>query len=222
MAMTKDDVRAAFRQAMALEFAGIPQEEEIDHTFSPGFCARMDALIAQQRRGSFRLLSRNKRRALVIAALLAVMLLLTGFTPAGQQLARLAVEFFEEFVDYEHAPTLRTEIKTQYALSPVPEGFALVSETNNGNYYSEKIYANTDGKTLVFMQTAGTINGTLDNERGDVLYTTVNDISILLRLSPQQSFASWIQDGYYMSISCYGPAEQTDLELWVASVSPVG
>ena len=47
MALTREEVIKAFWEAAKMENEGIPPEDEIDHTFSPEYCARRDALIEQ-------------------------------------------------------------------------------------------------------------------------------------------------------------------------------
>lgn len=45
MALTREQVKEAFREAAVKEFEHIPPEDEIDYTFSPEYCARRDSLI---------------------------------------------------------------------------------------------------------------------------------------------------------------------------------
>ena len=102
MAMTKAEVREAFREVMAADYADVPKREEIEHTFSPEFYARMDALIAEQKRVAWRMMPRQCKRVLVVAAILAATLMLVACSPVLRHaMARLAVTIYETFVDFK-------------------------------------------------------------------------------------------------------------------------
>lgn len=45
MALTKEEVREAFREAMQKQYADVPPAEEIDHEFSPEFLLKMKNLM---------------------------------------------------------------------------------------------------------------------------------------------------------------------------------
>lgn len=60
MAMSKAEVRRAFREVMAAEYADIPAAEEIDHVFSAGFLSAVACLVEEEKRGSWHLLSRQR------------------------------------------------------------------------------------------------------------------------------------------------------------------
>ena len=101
MALSKAEVCRAFRQVMAQDYADIPEKDAIEHVFSPEFYAKMDALIAEQKRGSWRLLKQRVRRTLVVAVILTLSLLLVACTPRLRQaVAELAVTVYETFVDF--------------------------------------------------------------------------------------------------------------------------
>lgn len=54
MAMTKEEVKEAFREVMARAYADIPDKDAIDHQFSPEFYEKMEKLIADYKRGAYR------------------------------------------------------------------------------------------------------------------------------------------------------------------------
>ena len=54
MAMTKEEVKNAFREAMARDYADVPSKDSIDYHFSPEFYEKMDKLIADYKRGVYR------------------------------------------------------------------------------------------------------------------------------------------------------------------------
>lgn len=225
MAMTKAEVCRAFREAMAADYADVPAKDALNHTFSPEFCAKMDALIAEQKRGSWHLLSRQTRRTLVVAAILAASMLLIACTPRLREaVSELVVTVYKTFVDFvsetDDTP-LRTEIETAYTIDPVPESFQLTSSKESGNHYVEKIYTKTNGDQLILYQSTSSVSGLVDSEHCDEVATTViNNNEVLFYLSQQQCIAVWTQDGYYLRIIYYGDIQQSELTNLISQVVP--
>ena len=183
MAMTKAEVRRAFREVMAEDYADVPAKEELNHTFSPEFYAKMDALIAEQKRGSWRLLSRQARRALVAAAILAASLLLVACTPKLREaVAELVVTVYETFVRFTSDSVdgqLRTEIETIYEFDPVPDGFEMVSQEQETPYYVETIYMRSSGDRIDLHQFVPTLSfGTTDAEKSNSFPKTISETSV--------------------------------------------
>lgn len=223
MSLTKAEVRAAFREAAARSYAHVPSAEEIDHVFSESFYRRMDALIEEERRGSWRLMSRQRRRTLVVAAILMAALLLTACSPALREaVTEFVVSIYERFVDYGTKTELHAELETIYVLDPVPEGFELVSQTKHSTYYTETVYHDEDGDILVLSQaTFEDINGILDNEQGETLLIGEGNISILVYSSEMFTSVSWTVDGYYMKLLYYGQIDCSELTSLAATLSPL-
>ena len=222
MAMTKAEVCRAFREVMAADYADVPAKEELDRTFSPEFYANMDALIAEQKRGSWRLLSCKSRRALVVAAILTASLLLVACTPKLREaVTELVVTVYETFVDFvvdtEETP-LRTEIESVYTFDPIPDGFQLESSKEFENHYVENSYKNADGDLLILRQSSSSISGTVDSEHSKVVSSVVNGSDVLFHLSQQINIGLWTQDGYYFCMTYRGTIQQSDLERLVALV----
>lgn len=223
MSLTKAEVRAAFREAAARSYAHVPSAEEIDHVFSESFYRRMDALIEEERRGSWRLMSRQRRRTLVVAAILAVSLLLVACTPPLRNaVSDFIVSIYEQFADYGATTKGREEIETIYALNPVPEGFIFVSQTTRGSHSVRTTYQDSQGTLLIFAQTAfTTFEGTTDNEQGEVLTIVEKDLSVLVYSTETLTTASWIYDSYYMKLSYYGKLNNTEIESLIMAISPI-
>ena len=222
MAMTKSEVRRAFRTAMAADYAHVPAADDVTHTFSSAFLEKMAALLAKERRSSWQLLSRQ-RRALVVAAILAAALLLTACSPTLRQaVTEFVVSVYERFVDYEVKTELREEIETIYVLYPVPEGLELVSQTQQTAYLVETVYVDNQGKKIKFSQaTFEDMSGITDNERSDTSVIEKDGTSFLVYSSEKVTTVSWIFDGYYMELSYFAPMDTDQILSLVASLAPM-
>ena len=223
MAMTKSEVCRAFRTVMAADYADVPANEELDYTFSPEFCAKMDALIAEQKRGSWRLLSRQAGRALVAAVILALSMLLVACTPKLREaVAEFMVTVYESFVDFilpEQSNTmLRSEIETVYELDPVPEGFEKVSQEQGNPYSVKTVYIDESGHSIILRQFALILSaGTADAENSSTFSTTVLGTDVWLSSSNKLQTAAFFCDGYRFSLSYIGEIAQPAVEQLVES-----
>ena len=222
MALSKEEVRNAFREVALREYADVPPAEEIDHVFSERFLSSMAALIEEEKRGSWRLLSQQRRRALVVAAILAAAVLLTACTPALREaVTEFVVSVYERFVDYGTKTELHDELDTIYVLDPVPEGFEFVSQTQYSTYYVETIYQDKNENLLVLSQaTSENLGGTIDTEQGEMLVVGENNLSIFMYSSDELTLVSWIFDGYYMKLSFYGQIHNDQIISILTTISP--
>ena len=224
MAMTKAEVRRAFREAMAADYADIPAKEDIDHVFSPAFYAKMDALIAEQKRGSWRLLSRQSRRALVAAAILAASLLLVACTPKLREaVSELVVTVYETFVDFVVSPLgtePQAEIETVYGLEPVPNGYRIVSQNSVTPYLSETVYADNIGNLITIIQsTADEAFGSKDSENGKTYVKTIEEVTVLFSSADDRYSATWSVDGYSFHMRFIGSISPDSFEALVIGVN---
>ena len=223
MAMTKAEVRRAFREAMAADYADVPAKDALNHTFSPEFCAKMDALIAEQKRGSWRLLSRQARRALVVAAILAASLLLVACTPRLREaVSEFVVTVYETFVDFivpeQTDAALRTEIETIYEFDPAPAGFEMVSQEQKTPYRVETNYMNGSGDRIVLHQFVPTGSfGSTDAENSSSSAKTILGTDVWFSFADDIQTATFFCDGYRFAISYFGETTQTEFECIVES-----
>ena len=223
MALTKAEVRDALRESILAEYADVPPAEEIDHVFSDRFLAFMAALIEEEKRGSWRLLSRKSRRALVVAAILAVSMLLVACTPTWREaVSEFIVTVYERFVGYRVQTELHEKLDTIYMLDPIPEGFELVSQTQHSPQFVETLYQNRHGEIIQLSQsTVQDMSAMADNERGEVLVIEKDSRSYFIYSSESLATVSWVFDGYYMEILYMGQIDNTQLVSLTETISPV-
>lgn len=220
MALSKAEVRNAFREVAMRELSTIPPKETIDHSFSKQFYEKMVSLIAEQKRGSWRLLSRQRRRALVVAAILVLSMLLVACTPTLRNaVSDFVVSVYERFVEYDVNVDLRSEIDDIYSIK---KGFVIVEQKWVTPKFVETTYQDGSGNIVVFSQAATrNVGGSVDKEQGEVMTLTGSNVQILVYSSKTLTTASWIYDGYHMKISYFGEVENDVLKALVESVSLV-
>ena len=223
MSLTKAEVRAAFKEAGIRSYAHIPPDEEISHVFSEDFYHRMDALIEEERRGSWRLLSRRRRCTLIVAAILATSLLLTACTPKLREaVTEFVVSVYEKFMDYGTRTEIHNKLESIYVLDPIPDGFEFVSQTQPNAYYVTTVYQDSHGIKLKLSQaTSKNLVGIVDKELGNVLAGVDPTLSLFIYSSEKFTSLSWIFDGYYMNLSYLGLKDSEEMLSWISALSPV-
>lgn len=224
MAMTKSEVRRAFRAAMAADYAHVPAADDVKHTFSSAFLEKMAALLTKERRGSWQLLSRQRRRALAVAAILAAALLLTACSPTLREaVAELLVTFQERFVDYGATASPHEKIETIYVFDPVPEGFEFVSQTQHSPYFVETVYQDEQGIKMQLSQaTSQNMTGIADNEQGEIIVVETDNTTLFFTYSTETlTVVSWIFDGYCMELFYFGQIDHSQIVALTSSLSPL-
>ena len=220
MALTREQVIAAFWEAAEMEFAHIPPEDEIDYTFSEEFCRKREELIKEEAKGSFRLMPRRKRRAILLVAALLAMVLLVGCSERLQQaMANMFIEIYETFTRSRPEDTLRDEIETVYEFGWVPEGYELVSQNRFDTKQVKTSYQNKAGNEFVLRQYAG--NDALtsaDKEQG--VEMTIGGKETIIYIGNGVNRATWIYDGYYFTISYSTEIGLDEVEKLVRALNP--
>ncbi len=189
---------------------------------SKAFEARMEGLIADEKRPVRRLV--NSRAKRVAAALIAAVLLLlmVGFTSERirSSVAGFFVETFGDHVEYFDPAITKTSIEEEYGLVPVPEGFeeSVVSKSDLG---IRTCYSTADDDTIWLWQTCNKSGiYSVDNEHGTQMETVIEGKSVMIILSEDHAHAAWIENGYYFTLSYSSPISIDQFKEWIASVDP--
>ena len=95
MKIERTQLKAALLAVALREYAGIPADEQIDHTFSPSFRKKARELNTKSQRKAWRCWNVYRRRIVLIAVIIAMLAALAACTPI---IKKLYIEYF--FVDY--------------------------------------------------------------------------------------------------------------------------
>ena len=224
--MDKRDVKRAFRAAMALEFAAVPATEDaVTYSFTQGFCRRMEALIAERKRGSWRLLRKRARRVLVAAVLVVLLALLVACPPKLRIVVKdFVVSFTDRDANFEVTAELREEIRQLYWLAPVPEGFMLVEQKQSTPTFANVKYRDERETELTLIQVCGKYHGgSADVEQSRLEWTVIGDKQVWFWKAPNAYMMQWVQDGYLLELHCgnmkFDPIADYPPEQMIACVS---
>lgn len=95
MKIERVQLKASLLAVAMLEYAGIPADEQIDHTFSPSFRKKARELNTKSQRKSWRCWNIYRRRVILIAVIIAMLATLAACAPI---IKKLYIEYF--FVDH--------------------------------------------------------------------------------------------------------------------------
>lgn len=220
MAMTKDEMRRAFRTAMAADYADVPAKEDLDHAFSPAFCTKTDALLAGQKRGSRRLPSRRARRTLVAAAILVLSVLLISCSDTSRDpVSGLVVSIHETFADFalfQNANEPSKEIDTLFVFDPVPDGFTLFLQEKGNPYNAVTEYRSSAGGRLILHQSSPGVGfSSTDNEHMEVFSKTVAGTNVWFAIAEDLQVSDFFYNDYHFHLNHIGTMTQEEFEALV-------
>lgn len=216
MAMTKAELKNAFREAASYEFREIPRDDsQIQHEFSPEFERKIEKLIRKEKKFLWHFVNTASKRVAVIAAVF-VMLLTTACSVEAirEPIVRFLIEVYESFTEYTFEGDKSDTITKEYQMSTVPEGFTQT------DYFKEDAviittYENSDGDMIRFSQSITTdTNLFIDNESSVTKIIDVSGREVHLYIQDGLTSAIWLEDTYLFKVFCHGDfSEQSVIDI---------
>ena len=219
MAMTRTELMNAFRKVKSMEFDDVP--EDFAYTFSSGFEQRMDKLIAGANGIVIPVKRFRWKRALLVAAVIAFLLLSACAIPA----VRAAVtKFFwgageeDGYYDLVFTDEAKAEmpadwrIQYRYRFSEIPEGFVLdyVFDDARNQDLVYSVYKDETGREWMLSQWTAKAIIRFSIKKSDfrkISKYTVGDKMVYILLpnfdiEELYTEAIWMENGYLFSLNC--------------------
>ena len=134
MSVTKTEFYMCLRNTVGDEFADIPQEAQINHSFSEEFKRKMMHLFEKKRK--------TKPNKKVILSLVAAMITLVACTvtaiSTNNPVVNLVFDEYDGYYEVHCQGDLSGKITNFYAPSYIPKGFEEISGIKNKNVFSTK------------------------------------------------------------------------------------
>lgn len=199
------------------------EAEKEPHVFTKRFEERMAELIRTGKPNNRKGLSKRGRRILLIAA--AAVLVLAAVACAvpeiRESIGGFFVKIFGDHVEYTDPDITRNSIEEEYSLVPIPEGFHVYSIKRSNDAAVTTVYVDSDENYIMLAQsTDKKMNESVDNERGEFYEVEIRGKNITVHYSDDNAQASWIQDGYYFSLSYTSSIDLSTFYEWIAAVDP--
>lgn len=134
MRVERQDIKTAFLLCSLHEYRDIPEEVDIEHSFSNPFQQNMRNLFRKSESSSWRCWNTYRRRIILVAVIIALFVTLVACAPI---IKKLYIEYF--FVehdtyygitfDLEQAASAPDRIETHYVPTWEPEGYILLDKS---------------------------------------------------------------------------------------------
>lgn len=220
MAMSKAELKNAFREAASYEFREIPQDDsQIQYEFSAAFEERMEKIIKKDRTFFWKFVNTASKRAAVVAVVCMALLLTACSVPAIREpIVRFIVEVFDWGDHYTFEGDTTDTISKEYEMSFVPEGFAL-TDTFEDVTAIVRTYKNENGDMIRYTQSI--TDGTwlaVDNEHSEHTILEIAGNETHFYIQGGISTAMWSEDSYMFKIVYHGYVAEDVLIKMVESV----
>ncbi len=220
MAMSKTDIKNAFREVVSSEFAHIPTyENSIDFTFSERFNKRMAKLIRSQKKVYYNLINTAYKRVAIICVVILTMLTSACSVKAIREpIINFIKQVYESFTHYSFDGNTTDIIAKEYSIK-LPDNFEQTN-INKNNSIIAKEYKNNTGNIIEFKQmtTEYSTGYFVDNEQGETSTKTVDNIQVEYKKWYDTQTVIWTKDGYVFAIDCYGDVEYATIESMIKSL----
>lgn len=224
----------ALLDATLLEFAGVPDEDDIDYSFSEGFEKKATELIKKSRSKAWYHVNTTAKKLLIAAIVTA---LLAGSAMAIPSVREGLLKFFAHdtginyyfTVDEDAVKNAPKELEIVYSPSYIPDGYELVNETVCSGFASFT-YITSDGDLLDFTQEKMPDDPTydvgpyIDSEEGKIEYIDLNGYKVIQIVSdePGEETVSfiWTSEDYFFHIFCNAPVTLDEAKQIFYGVEP--
>lgn len=221
MANVEKELADAYGEIIDVEIeAAIAEAENESHEFSPQFKKQMEELIRTGKPNNKRVLSKRGKRILIIAiaAVLALALTACAIPEIRESIAGFFIKIFSDHVEYSDPDVTKERIEEEYGLVPIPEGFSVV-ETTKLDSFIATTYLNEYQTAIQLIQGSSGYDGeVIDSEKGSFSEYTIGSKTVRIHFSDTFAQASWVQDGYYFSISYNASIKLEDFEKLIERV----
>ncbi len=212
MAVTKKEFTDLLGESISADLASeAAPTERTEQVFSEAFEKRMSDFFSGKAVQRKKAKSNPKRWLIVaIAAVLLLAAVACAVPEVRRSIAGFFVRMFGDHVEYTDPDITKDRIEEEYGLVPIPEGFEL--NTESGSKTRTLRYEDGKGRYIIFIQTVDAeIQISVDNEEGEFSEQTIANKSCRIYISDDGSQASWLENGYFFSMTCSAGLDIIDM-----------
>lgn len=203
------DLQEAFREAARREFAMVPDEIELDYTFSPVFQRRMQRIIRAQVHGYWNMVNTVGKR-IAIAAAIIVMLLTTAMAIKSirDRVIKFFVEVYEEYFELRFGEEAKDDIDPtprlmmQFTLTELPNGYEEIDRMEVDaiiwTHWRDK-----EGNSISLHQQPGTQEMTINQKEAELYSISHNGLTLLFGSTEDTNIFIWEQYDYIFTLTVH-------------------
>lgn len=230
MSMSRTELKSAFREAASREFREIPATDpQIPYTFSFGFEEQMESLLKHEKKFTWRFTNTSFKRSALVTATTILLLTTACSVPAIREpVVEFIREVYETHFDYSYSNNARGDLKTEYYLSYLPEGFTESGRSDIDGYLQVN-YKNDREETIAFSQFNGDTDIHVGKKYTEYRKIDVNGQEVHLHIHEDTEeenpdriiIAIWITDTYYFDIVTHGDISEETIIKMIEGVAEV-
>ena len=162
-----------------------------------------------------------KRAATVAASILILIVATTQVSAIRKPIVNFVTKIYDIYKEVTFEGDVSSTIARQYELGYVPESFSLTSTSSSSILISYQ-YTNTTNEYINFSQKpTRKADIFMDNEKTTSKPLDITGIEATLYQFEDVTYVQWIQDSYFMRITCRGSFEEAEIIKMVESVRVV-
>lgn len=184
-------------QLKELEFADIPDEEQIEHSFSEKYIKEKNKLIKQLGHSYWKLVNTvAKKAAIIIITLIIAFSSLMTVDAVREKFMDFVFKIYSTFTEIEpKAATDTVCIETCYAIPEPPENYKKTYVNyNEATFFM--VWTNDNQQDIVLTQELTFTMHVFNSEEGDLNEKIINDTACLTCENNLNYFCFWEFDGY--------------------------
>ncbi len=222
MAITENQFKQAFREAVSSEFSHIPSDENaIDIVLSERFTRKMEKLINAQKKSYYAFVNTAAKRAAIVFAILLTMLTTAcSVKTIREPILNFIKEVYETLTHFSVDGDTVEVITKEYYPTYIPAGYTQVDRMKS-DAYIVTTYKNDADEYIDFKQMTSetTVGYFIDNETQILTIEDSNGLEIYYKERNNTKFALWNNHGYTFEINCFG--DNIDLKIIQNIISSV-
>ncbi len=219
MAMNLTTLKKAFRDAVSSEFAFVPSEAEITHTFSDEFEEKTKKLIKSQKKITWNIwCTPFKRTATVFLAIIIIFSYTMSVEAVRNPVLSFITRVYETFTEYLFGDCTTKVITQEYSITYLPEGFKQVNKLAAKDNITV-IYKHFNGDVIQFNQySTDEMFYFSDNEHEEIIEFNSSGKEIKMYERNEMYKAFWTENEYFFVLTYYGETDIDEMKEIISSV----
>lgn len=178
------------------EFRYVPEENEIEHTFSEKHVKTIEKILNKLDHSYWKYVNTiAKKVAVIIVTLIIAFSSLMTVEAFREMIANFVITIYESFTKIEQEAKIEHRIDTFYSLNSLPSKYAK-RISNHSETISFQVWDNANFKSISLNQVSANNTNLFNSEHGTTYEAIINDTPCLICKDNIQYYCYWEFDGY--------------------------
>lgn len=195
----KDMLISGLTQLKSEEFSDVPNEEDINHSFSAKYYKAKNKLLKRLQHPYLTLVNTGTKKAAIITVTLLILISsLMTVDATRNSILNFTYKIFDDHSKVDSSYSDLEAIEKYYSIF-VPDGFT-VDSYNRNEYTNVITWADENNNIITFSQDLKTSSFVFNSESGQVEETVINALPCLTCKNDDSYLCFWDDDDYRYSL----------------------